>query len=124
MGLAIWILGFCIEVLADSQKTRFNSNPDNEGKWIDQGLWSRCRHPNYLGETLLWTGIAVFGVACLEGLEWVACISPVFVYLLLTKVSGIPILDRRALSKWGDDPEYQSYRESVPAIFPLLRARG
>ena len=66
IGLAIWILGFWIEVLADSQKTRFNSNPDNEGKWIDQGLWSRCRHPNYLGETLLWTGIAVFGVACLE----------------------------------------------------------
>ena len=124
MGLAIWILGFWIEVLADSQKTRFNSNPDNEGRWIDHGLWSRCRHPNYLGETLLWTGIAVFGVACLEGLEWVACISPVFVYLLLTKISGIPILDRRALSKWGDDPEYQSYRESVPAIFPLLRARG
>ena len=124
IGLLIWILGFGIEVLADMQKTRFNSNPKNEGRWIDQGLWSLCRHPNYLGETLLWTGIAVFGVSCLEGLEWVSWISPVFVYLLLTKVSGIPILDRRALSKWGDDPEYQSYRESVPAIFPLLRARG
>ena len=61
---------------------------------------------------------------CIRDSEWVACISPVFVYLLLTKVSGIPILDRRALSKWGDDPEYQSYSESVPAIFPLLRARG
>ena len=56
----------------------------------------------------------------LEGLEWVAWVSPIFVYLLLTKVSGIPILDRRALSKWGDDPEYQRYRERVPAIFPSL----
>ena len=124
IGLLIWILGFGIEVLADMQKTRFNSNPENEGRWIDQGLWSLCRHPNYLGETLLWTGIAVFGVSCLEGFEWVSWISPVFVYLLLTKVSGIPILDRRALSKWGDDPEYQAYRERVPAMIPLLRTRG
>ena len=124
IGLLIWILGFGIEVLADMQKTRFNSKPENEGKWIDQGLWSLCRHPNYLGETLLWTGIAVFGVSCLEGFEWVSWISPVFVYLLLTKVSGIPILDRRALSKWGDDPEYQEYRERVPAMIPLLRTRG
>ena len=124
IGLLIWILGFGIEVLADMQKTRFNSNPENEGRWIDQGLWSLCRHPNYLGETLLWTGIAVFGVSCLEGFEWVSWISPVFVYLLLTKVSGIPILDRRALSKWGDDPEYQEYRERVPAMIPLLRTRG
>ena len=124
IGLLIWILGFGIEVLADMQKTRFNSNPKNEGRWIDQGLWSLCRHPNYLGETLLWTGIAVFGVSCLEGSEWVSWISPVFVYLLLTKVSGIPILDRRALSKLGDDPEYQEYRERVPAMIPLLRTRG
>ena len=124
IGLLIWILGFGIEVLADMQKTRINSNPKNEGRWIDQGLWSLCRHPNYLGETLLWTGIAVFGVSCLGGFEWVSWISPVFVYLLLTKVSGIPILDRRALSKWGDDPEYQAYRERVPAMIPLLRTRG
>ena len=62
----------------------------------------------------------VFGVSCLEGFEWVAWVSPIFVYLLLTKVSGIPILDRRALSKWGDDPGYQAYRERVPAIFPKL----
>ena len=56
----------------------------------------------------------------MEGFERVAWVSPIFVYLLLTKVSGIPILDRRALSKWGDDPEYQAYRERVPAIFPKL----
>ena len=117
IGLALWILGFGIEVVADSQKTAFNANPENEGKWIDEGLWSRSRHPNYLGEILLWTGIAIFGVACFEGLEMVSWISPVFVYLLLTKISGIPLLDRRALAKWGDDPEYQKYRENTPALF-------
>ena len=123
IGLMVWILGFGIEVVADSQKTAFNAKPENEGKWIDEGLWSRSRHPNYLGEILLWTGIAIFGVACFEGLEMVSWISPVFVYLLLTKVSGIPLLDRRALAKWGDDPEYQKYREDTPALFILLGSK-
>ena len=120
IGLLIWVLGFGIEVLADSQKTKFNSIPENEGKWIDQGLWSQCRHPNYLGEIMLWTGVAIFGLACFERLEWVSWISPVFVYILLTKVSGIPILDRRALAKWENEPEYQKYRDRVPVLFPRL----
>jgi len=120
VGLSIWLLGFSIEVVADNQKTVFNTEPNNQGKWIDSGLWSYSRHPNYLGEILLWTGIACFGISCFTGLERVAWISPIFIYLLLTKLSGIPILDRRALEKWGDDVEYQKYRENTPALFPRL----
>ena len=120
MGLSIWLLGFGIESIADNQKTVFNTEPTNQGKWIDSGLWSLSRHPNYLGEILLWTGIAFFGISCFTGLERVAWISPIFIYLLLTKVSGIPILDKRALEKWGDDPEYQKYRENTPALAPRL----
>ena len=120
IGLALWVVGFSVEVIADSQKTAFNAKPENVGKWIDEGLWSRSRHPNYLGEILLWTGIAIFGVACFDGLEMVAWISPIFVYLLLTKVSGVPILDRRALENWGEDPDYQRYRENTPVLFPRL----
>ena len=120
LGLLTWILGFGIEAIADKQKTVFNTEPANQGKWIDSGLWSISRHPNYLGEILLWTGIAFFGISCFTGLERVAWISPIFIYLLLTKVSGIPILDKRALEKWGDDPEYQKYRENTPALIPRL----
>ena len=120
IGLALWVVGFSVEVIADSQKTAFNAKPENVGKWIDEGLWSISRHPNYLGEILLWTGIAIFGVACFDGLEMVAWISPIFVYLLLTKVSGVPILDRRALENWGEDPDYQRYRENTPVLFPRL----
>ena len=118
IGLSIWILGFSIEVIADNQKTVFNSEPNNQGKWIDCGLWAYSRHPNYLGEILLWTGIAFFGVSCFTGLEKIAWISPLFIYLLLTRISGTPILDRRALEKWGDDSEYQIYRENTPLLFP------
>ena len=120
IGLSIWILGFSIEVIADNQKTVFNSEPNNEGKWIDCGLWSYSRHPNYLGEILLWTGIAFFGVSCFTGLEKIAWVSPLFIYVLLTKISGTPILDRRALEKWGGDSEYQIYREKTPLLFPRI----
>ncbi|MAK20073.1 MAG: hypothetical protein CMA05_02040 [Euryarchaeota archaeon] len=124
LGLSIWLLGFCIEVIADNQKTAFNSEPNNQGKWIDSGLWAYSRHPNYLGEILLWTGIACFGISCFSGLERFAWISPVFIYLLLTKLSGIPILDKRALEKWSDDVEYQKYRDKTPALFPRLTKKS
>ena len=124
IGLSIWILGFGIEAIADKQKTVFNTEPNNQGKWIDSGLWSYSRHPNYLGEILLWTGIAFFGISCFTGLERVAWVSPIFIYLLLTKVSGIPILDKRALEKWGDDLEYQKYRENTPALLPRFNKKS
>jgi steroid 5-alpha reductase family enzyme len=124
IGLSIWILGFGIEAIADNQKTVFNKESNNQGKWIDSGLWSYSRHPNYLGEILLWTGIAFFGISSFTGLERVAWISPIFIYLLLTKVSGTPILDKRALEKWGDDPEYQKYRDKTPALIPRLNKKS
>lgn len=120
VGLFVWVLGFGIETIADQQKTAFNTEPTNQGKWIESGLWSYSRHPNYLGEILLWTGIAFFGISCFTGLERVAWISPIFIYILLTKVSGTPILDKRALEKWGDNPLYQKYRENTPALIPRL----
>jgi len=120
IGLVVWILGFSIEVIADNQKTVFNADLKNKGKWIDSGLWSISRHPNYLGEILLWTGIAFFGISCFTGFERFAWISPIFIYLLLTKISGVPLLDKRALDKWGEDPEYQEYRANTPVLFPRL----
>ena len=121
LGLVVWISGFVIEVLADNQKNVFNAKPENQGKWIDSGLWSFSRHPNYFGEILLWSGIAIFGISCLTGLELLTWISPVFIYLLLTKISGVPILDKRALEKWGDNPEYQKYREQTSLLLPIKR---
>ena len=124
IGLLIWLLGFSIEVIADNQKSAFNANSENQGKWIDSGLWSYSRHPNYLGEIMLWTGIACFGISCFSGMERLAWISPIFIYLLLTKISGVPILDRRGLEKWGDQPEYHKYREGTPTLLPRLTRKS
>ena len=120
-GLALWLVGFALEVTADRQKSAFNQRPENVGRFIERGLWSRCQHPNYLGEILLWSGVFVYGAAEYEGLEWLALLSPLFVYGLLTRVSGIPLLDARAARRWGADPDYQRYRRRTPLLWPRLR---
>lgn len=120
LGLLIWVLGFGLEVVADLQKSRFNADPANKGRFINTGLWSRSRHPNYFGEITLWVGIAVMALPVLRGWQWIALISPVFVTLLLTKVSGIPLLEKKADKKWGGQEDYEAYKRKTPALIPRL----
>jgi steroid 5-alpha reductase family enzyme len=120
VGFLIWLLGFVIEVIADSQKSRFNADPANKGKFIQSGLWSRSRHPNYFGEIVLWIGIAIIAVPVLQGWQWVAMISPLFVTLLLTRVSGIPLLAKKADKKWGGQADYEEYKKNTPVLIPRL----
>jgi steroid 5-alpha reductase family enzyme len=120
LGFLIWVLGFAIEVVADSQKSRFSANPDNKGKFIQTGLWSRSRHPNYFGEIVLWIGVAIIALPVLQGWQWVALISPVFVTLLLTRVSGIPLLEKKADKKWGGQADYEAYKKKTPVLIPRM----
>lgn len=120
VGFLVWVLGFVIEVLADSQKSRFKANPDNKGKFIQTGLWSRSRHPNYFGEIVLWVGVAVIALPVLQGWQWVALISPVFVTVLLTRISGIPLLEEKADNKWGGQEDYEAYKKNTPVLIPRL----
>jgi steroid 5-alpha reductase family enzyme len=117
-GLLIWGFGFAFEVTADLQKSRFRANPDNKGKFIQTGLWSRSRHPNYFGEIVLWVGVAVIALPVLQGWQWIALISPVFVTLLLTRVSGIPLLEKKADDKWGGQEDYELYKKRTPVLIP------
>ncbi len=113
-GFLVWVIGFGIEVVADAQKSRFNANPDNKGKFIQTGLWSRSRHPNYFGEILLWVGITIITLPVLQGWQWIALISPVFVTLLLTRVSGVPLLENKSDKKWGGQEDYEAYKKRTP----------
>ena len=120
LGLIVWLGGFALEVVADRQKSAFKADPANEDAFIHTGLWARSRHPNYLGEILLWFGIFIMAIPVLAGWQWVAVISPIFVYCLLCFVSGIPLLEARGRRKWGDDPAYQEYMATTPRLFVSL----
>jgi steroid 5-alpha reductase family enzyme len=117
-GMGVWLLGFGIEVVADRQKGAFRADPANEGRFITSGLWAWSRHPNYFGEITLWTGVAITAIPVLSGWRWVMLISPIFVVVLLTRISGIPMLERRAEKRWGTDPEFRTYTDSTPALVP------
>lgn len=117
-GIAIWLAGIVIEIVADRQKSAFRDNPANEGKFIDTGLWAWSRHPNYFGEIVLWTGIAILAVPVLHGWQWATLISPVFVAFLLIRVSGIPMLEERADERWGGQDDYERYKRETPVLVP------
>ena len=118
VGMAVWVGGFAIEAVADQQKLAFRKNPANEGRFIRSGLWAWSRHPNYFGEITLWTGIAIMALPVLSGWRWVTLISPLFVVVLLTRVSGIPMLEDRAVKRWGEDTEFQTYTRNTPLLIP------
>ena len=119
-GLAIFLIGFIVEIVADNQKTKFRSNPKNKDKFINSGLWKFSRHPNYMGEILLWLGISIISFSSLEGLELATLISPFFTYLLLVYVSGIRILEYNGEKKWGHLDSYKSYKENTPRLVGFL----
>jgi steroid 5-alpha reductase family enzyme len=116
LGLGLFIFGFVTEVIADKQKTAFRSIPENRDKFITTGLWAKSRHPNFFGEIILWTGIAVMSFSSLTGLQYLTLISPVFTYLLLVYVSGVRMLEARADKKWGDNEEYIKYKTETPVL--------
>ena len=123
IAIALWLSGFAVEVIADRQKRQFRQAHGSD-TFITTGLWSLSRHPNYFGEIILWTGIALLTFPVLEGGQYLTLVSPLFVYLLLVRISGIPLLENKANRRWGNDPAYITYRKNTPALVPRLRKRG
>ena len=120
LGWSLWLVGFTLEVAADRQKSQFRADPANRGKWISSGLWSLCQYPNYLGEILMWSSLFLPASSVMSGHQYWSAISPMFVAYLVTRVSGIPILERQGLKKWGHLTEYQKYRQNTAVLIPYI----
>ena len=120
-GTLIWLTGFLLEAIADHQKSAFKKDPENRDSFIQSGLWSISRHPNYLGEIILWVGVSIVAIPVLQGWQWAMLSSPFFVALLLIRVSGIPLLEKKADEKWGGQSDYESYKKNVAVLVPKIR---
>jgi steroid 5-alpha reductase family enzyme len=119
VGIIVFLSGFIIESVADAQKFRFSSEIKNKGHWIDVGIWRSSRHPNYLGEIMVWTGMYLVVATSLKTSElFIALLSPVFIISLLLFVSGVPLLEKSAQKKWGDQKEFNKYKNEVPVLIP------
>lgn len=117
LGFILFVIGFSIEVIADHQKTVFRAIKENKDKFISTGLWSKSQHPNYFGEILLWSSIAIMSFSSLSGTQYLTMISPIFTYVLLVYISGVRMLDDMGNKKWGHLEEYKQYKENTPVLF-------
>ncbi len=121
IGIIIWLIGFSFEAIADWQKSVWRKDPKNKGKFIDVGLWSRSRHPNYFGEITLWFGMAIIAFPTLQSWQLLTLVSPLFVTLLITRISGLPMLESYADKTWGKDKDYQKYKNNTQILIPKIR---
>lgn len=118
IGFVIWAFGFGFELIADAQKSAFRENPENKGKFIQSGLWSWSRHPNYFGEIVTWIGVAIIALPVLKGWALLTLISPLWVIVQLVVISGVPLLEKKADERWGDQEDYQAYKKNTPVLIP------
>ncbi len=115
LGVLIWTIGLLTESLSDRALRLFKANPQNTGKVLDSGLWKYSRHPNYFGEVLQWWGIGIVLLSVPYG--WVALISPLLMTLLITRISGIPAIERTL----ARNAQYRAYMERTSRLIPYPR---
>jgi len=121
VGWSMWAVGLFFEAVADWQKTAFKADPANKGQFINTGLWSLSRHPNYFGEILLWSGLYVAAASVFRGSQYLAVLSPIFIHFLITRISGIPMLREAGIKRWGHLPEYRDYLRNTPELVPFTK---
>lgn len=120
LGLLIWVFGFLIEVVSDTQKNKFNKK--NKGAFIESGLWKYIRHPNYLGEIIIWFGIFVISINYINSIfTALSILSPIFVFILLRFLTGVPQLEQRGEEKWGKQEKYLKYKERTGILLPKFK---
>ncbi len=120
IGLIISTLGILIEGIADWQKYIFKSNASNKGRWIDTGLWKYSRHPNYLGEIMMWVGIFIYCLVYINGIGLITILSPIYITVLLLAVSGIPTLEKEYNKRYKESKEYQEYKRKTGKLLPKI----
>ena len=113
-GVALFVVAKFGETTADRQLARFRADPANKGTTCRQGLWRYSRHPNYFFEWLVWCAFAALAWPAPHG-AW-ALVMPALMYVLVTRVSGIPYTEAQALRSRGED--YRRYQRTTSALIP------
>ena len=112
LGVAVWAVGLFFEAVGDAQLAQFKEDPANEGLVMDRGLWKYTRHPNYFGEITQWWGIWLLALSVPYGL--LAIIGPLTITILITKVSGVPLLEKA----YAGRPDWEAYKKRTSVLVP------
>jgi steroid 5-alpha reductase family enzyme len=124
-GVAVFIAGFLLQVVADWQKDAFRSNAGNQRKWCNIGVWSWSRHPNFAGEIFMWWGafILATGAFSVNAAGWATIASPLLTMLILLLGSGMPTAEGDNQLRWMQTQEqaiaFAEYRSRTSPLIPL-----
>jgi len=118
VGGLVWLAGFVLETVSDGQMERFRRDPAHKGRIMTGGLWSASRHPNYFGEAVQWWGLFLIALSGISG--WTAAVSPLLITVLLLKVSGIPMLEK----KYAGNAEFAAYARRTSVFIPWFPRRA
>lgn len=113
-AIPCFVFGFLVELISDYQLRSFQKKPSNHGKLLTTGLWSYCRHPNYLGEIIQWWAIWLLAATLHFG--WALIISPLLITFLIIKVSGIAPVEE----KMQKNLDFATYKKATPKLIPPL----
>jgi steroid 5-alpha reductase family enzyme len=117
IGACVWLFGFLFESVGDAELARFVKDPANKGRLLQSGLWRYTRHPNYFGEVAQWWGIWLVALGVPGG--WFGIIGPLTITILILKVSGIPMLEK----KMAENPDFTEYTRRTSVFFPWFPKR-
>lgn len=113
LGILVWTFGLFFETVGDLQLARFKKDPANADRVMDRGLWRFTRHPNYFGDACAWWGLWLIAFAVPGGF-W-SIVGPITMTVLLTSVSGVPMLERKIGER---RPGYDEYARRTSAFLP------
>lgn len=129
------LLFLVIETIADCQKFQFYLKKTKKEQFLNYGLWKDCRHPNYLGEIGFWyamTGLMLCdlffnnlnsaNLNYLLHLLWL--LSPLYLNILLVKISGVPLLEIKQWTKFHKQIEYQTYLKNTSCVLFYIGKKG
>lgn len=114
LGAGLWAIGFAFEAIGDLQLRRFKAAPSSPAAVMDRGLWRYTRHPNYFGDATLWWGLFVIALNAPD--VWWTIAGPLLMTFVLTRITGVPILERHLMRS---RPGYAEYARRTSAFFPL-----
>ncbi len=116
-GMLVWLAGFLLQWTADRQLARFKADLGNRGRLLDTGVWSWVRHPNYLGETIMWAAWFVFALAHPWGALTV--LAPLFTGWFMGYASAAPFKEMHMARTRGE--AWAAYCARTPRFLPWPR---
>jgi steroid 5-alpha reductase family enzyme len=109
------LLGVTLQAISDIQMHKYRKNRTTP--FIRNGLWKNSRHPNYLGEILMWWGVGAFCVLNMPSM-WYLIAGAILNNLLFLFVS-VPLADGRQSKKEG----FEQYKKETRMFLPIKRFR-